>query len=313
MQKEKYIIMVDATYVSAAAATENKPDQSISKNTTHSYFGINPDYIVKNIIRKAAPFVNDSDRLLRVQWYDAIKEEDQQLKILSGVEHLRFCRCRQNLFGKIKGVLAQIIVDAMVMIQAKAIDTLVLVSGDENFYPLMEFAKNNGVKCVLIGIGESKARMSLALISEADAYDYIDTKDTGIQGKYGFKPAHHLPESSLRTINLPASFPSNNLVRPDTGLDLDISAVLPPIKDIPPQDLQPFVEEIIDDMNEEIRNDLLSGVRNTEEGQVVNIPQNIDRILILAVKYKIGRMLTIGEKHSVRDLAVQYGESMLDE
>lgn len=326
--QEKYIIMVDGPYTTAAAATENKPDESNSKIGAPDYFGINPDYIVRSIIQKAAPFVNGSDRLLRVQWYDAIKEgEDQQLKTLSSVasvDSIRFCQCRQNSFGKIKGVLSQIVVDAMVMINAKAIDTLVLVSGDENFYPLIEFAKNNGVKFVLIGVGESKARMSLALISEADAYDYIDAKNEGVKGRYGLKSLNTLSEYDLQIINKssrinhnqnpsPVNLPVNNLAGPGIDFDIDISKFLPPSRDFLPQDIKPFVEEIIDDMSESTREEFLSEIRNTEDGQVVDIPPSIDRILILAVKHKIGRMLTIGEKHSVRDLAVAHGESLVDD
>jgi uncharacterized LabA/DUF88 family protein len=119
---------------------------------------------------------SDGVRLLRVYWYDGAPNavaSNRQLEIarLSGVK-IRLGR----LSGKQqKGVDGLIILDLITLARERAIDTAVLLSGDEDLREAVAAAQQFGVRVVLLGIppGKGRGNQAESLVREADHHEVL--------------------------------------------------------------------------------------------------------------------------------------------
>lgn len=172
-------LYIDAGYLLAAAATR-QTGSSLRTAVAVDYGQLVTDLIALVESRSGLP-------LLRVYWYDAAREgkatpTQEQIAVLPRVK-LRLGRI--GVDGEQKGVDLRIGLDLVGHSRNAAIDTMYLLSGDDDLTEAVEEAQAQGVRVVVLGVpgrnGQAQG-MSRHLLFAADDLELVeaDALDTAV-------------------------------------------------------------------------------------------------------------------------------------
>lgn len=166
-------VYVDAGYLLAAAATRIT-GTSLRK-------GIDTDYpnLLKALINEAETIAGLP--VLRVNWYDAAANgvPDQQQERIGLLPKVKLRLGRFGFDGQQKGVDLRIGLDMVAHARNGAIDTIVLVSGDDDLTEAVEEAQVHGVEVILLAVpnGEGQPHsVSRHLQRAADNLEILNEK-----------------------------------------------------------------------------------------------------------------------------------------
>ena len=163
--KRKHAILVDAGYLFAQVA-EHLPGKP-------SRAEIEPDFTtVAKILSAAAEIVHPGSELLRTYWYDAPPGRDRgpskEQESLSMMPRTKLRLGSLNGAGQQKGVDSLICLDLSELSRNRAVDHILLCSGDEDLRVFVEHAQSFGATVSIIAIGEGRANVSDDLARESD-------------------------------------------------------------------------------------------------------------------------------------------------
>lgn len=162
-------IFVDAGYIRGRAQTKRK----LSGVPTTCAIIIDEEKLVENFRQFSE--AKSGGQLLRIYWYDGMPKngmtaEHVRLAKISDVK-LRFGTL--NNYGDQKGVDSRMIADMIELARNRAIDSAVLVGGDDDLRVGVEVAQSYGVRFHLLGIQDHfHANQSQLLQQEADSVTF---------------------------------------------------------------------------------------------------------------------------------------------
>lgn len=166
-------LYVDAGYLIAAAATRVS-GTSLRGSVVVSY----PDLISRLIAQVEA---SSGMPLLRVNWYDSgnkgIGGADPEQESIGMQPRVKLRLGRRSPHGEQKGVDLRIGLDLASHGRNRVVDTIYLVSGDDDLTEAVEEAQNHGVQVVILAAPGPDGRQHAVakhLIRESDGIELID-------------------------------------------------------------------------------------------------------------------------------------------
>ena len=136
-----------------------------------------PSILLDHITRIAKDCCDEEDlRILRTYWYDgAVNGLPASEQVAVGdLPRVKLRLGRLNAGGQ-KGVDGLIILDLVTLATNRAVDTVILLSGDEDLREAALHAQSFGVSVVLIGLPPTKGqRQSELLVRESDHHLLLD-------------------------------------------------------------------------------------------------------------------------------------------
>jgi uncharacterized LabA/DUF88 family protein len=262
-------VFVDAGYLFAqgsAALTVTKQPRSTLALDEGAVVGL----LLAFAEEKAAP-----DKVLRIYWYDAVPAQGL------GPDHVRLAESDNvklrlgvlNSYGKQKGVDSFIIADLIELARNRAIDSAVLVSGDDDLRIGVQVAQTFGIRVHLLGIASKEGdACSRLLLREVDTVTRWDDETVA---KFLSVRAH----APLGSVSLSSSVARTHAERSSEGDDTLKNAVTI------------FFTGLSSD-------DLLD-IKTVYEAERV-IPHAFDAQLLASCRTALGRDLEIVEKRSMR-------------
>ncbi len=172
---ERFAIFVDAGYIRGRAQTKRR---LAGVPTAHTIV-IDEEKLV-NRLREFGER-QSGEKMLRIYWYDGMPKtgmtaEHLRLAKLSDVK-LRFGTL--NNYGDQKGVDSRVIADMIELARNRAIDSAILVGGDEDLRVGIEVAQSYGVRFHILGLQDMiHANQSQLLQQEADTVTVWDRSET---------------------------------------------------------------------------------------------------------------------------------------
>lgn len=163
-------VYIDAGYLLASAATR----------LTGSSFrrGIEPTYalLIQGIIEQAEHIAERP--VLRSYWYDAVQERsaNDDHRVIEMIPRVKLRLGRIGNEGQQKGVDLKIGLDMVTHARNGAIDTLVLISGDDDLTEAVDQAQVNGVEVVVLAVPDADGRphgVSRHLHAAADRLELV--------------------------------------------------------------------------------------------------------------------------------------------
>lgn len=164
-------VYVDAGYLLAAAATR------VTGTSLRNGVAADYDSLISSLIRQSEALAGLP--VLRVNWYDAATNaipdrEQEQIGLLAKVK-LRLGRF--GFDGQQKGVDLRIGLDMVAHARNGAVDTIVLVSGDDDLTEAVEDAQMHGVEVILLAVPNREGQphgVSRYLQRAADNLEVLD-------------------------------------------------------------------------------------------------------------------------------------------
>ncbi len=163
-------IFVDAGYLIAAAATR-LTGSSLRR-------GVDVDY--EQLVQKLIELVEGKDRLplLRVYWYDAGKnsQPDSDQERVAGLSRVKLRLGRVGVEGEQKGVDLRIGLDMVGHSRNGAVDTIYLLSGDDDLTEAVEEAQAQGVQVTVLAVPAKSGNphgVSRHLVKAADGVEIL--------------------------------------------------------------------------------------------------------------------------------------------
>ncbi|MDN4479720.1 NYN domain-containing protein [Demequina muriae] len=166
-------VYIDAGYLLASAATR----------LTGSSFrqGIQPDYpkLINGVLRQAEEIAGRP--VLRSYWYDAAPNQspDSDQRVIEMVPRVKLRLGRIGNEGQQKGVDLKIGLDMVTHARNGAIDTLVLISGDDDLTEAVDQAQVTGVEVIVLAVPDATGRphgVSRHLHAAADRLDLLNSE-----------------------------------------------------------------------------------------------------------------------------------------
>lgn len=163
MAWRRFAVFVDAGYLLAAGAWAAVGSHRRSDSRARL-----PE-LVEWIKAEAAQECPDRE-LLRLYWYDAAarREPEPQHREVARQPDTKIRLGSINRFGQQKGVDALLLADMMDLASSGTVDTVVLVSGDEDLLEAVKRVQAKGLRLLLWGVDTPKNTLSVELRYESD-------------------------------------------------------------------------------------------------------------------------------------------------
>lgn len=160
-------MFIDAGYLLTAAA--------LRRTGRTARVGVRCDYAALMHALTELAASQTGRELLRVYWYDGAENalattEQLEVAALKNVK-LRLGRLSG---GRQKGVDSLIVRDLMTLARERAIDTAVLISGDEDVREGVAAAQDMGVRVMVLGVDSNSPNQAQSLTNEADIHLVLD-------------------------------------------------------------------------------------------------------------------------------------------
>lgn len=164
-------VYIDAGYLLASAATR-LTGSSLRR-------AIRPDYglLTSGIIRQAGELA--ALPILRAYWYDAAlaTEPDPEQRSIGMLPQVKLRLGRTGYEGQQKGVDLKMGLDMVTHARNAAIDTVILLSGDDDLTEAVDQAQMNGVEVILLAVPDGSGKphgVSRHLHAAADRLETVD-------------------------------------------------------------------------------------------------------------------------------------------
>ncbi|MGE0698004.1 MAG: NYN domain-containing protein [Hyphomicrobiaceae bacterium] len=167
--------MVDAGYLLSACYML----QTGSQRVVRRHVVLDGEELFPVLTDKARELEPNGD-LLRIYWYDAplpngLTEEQKRLRNL---DYFKLRLGTLNSMGVQKGVDTLIVLDMLALSERRSVESILLVSGDEDLLAAVEIVQQRGVKVHLVGIdNESHPNQSPRLVQECDTSTRLKPED----------------------------------------------------------------------------------------------------------------------------------------
>ena len=171
---ERVAVFVDAGYLFAAGTKELFGEQLKREDVSLNYVA------VEEKLRLAAEEHSKLD-LLRIYWYDgAYLHPTTQHTELARLSNVKVRLGLINSRGEQKGVDSLIVTDMITLARNRAMDSCMLLTGDEDIRVGVLLAQEYGVRVHLLGIKPAKSNQSNLLRQEADVIHVWESSDLRI-------------------------------------------------------------------------------------------------------------------------------------
>lgn len=124
--------------------------------------------------------VTGADDLLRIQWYDSVDPTGKrENRLLKGMSHISGVSVRQGTVREVNGSFVQKQVDSLLVVDMTLaaltgrVDTIYLLTGDEDMLPGVQAAQAAGTRVVLIQFGTEEPRMFVSHVLRSGVDDVI--------------------------------------------------------------------------------------------------------------------------------------------
>lgn len=216
-------VYVDAGYLLSASAT------LVTGTSLRSGINVNYKSLLDALLNEGA---RCSDlRVLRVHWYDAAYRgvpghEHEQIGMLPRVK-LRLGRV--GFEGQQKGVDLRIGLDMVTHARNGAVDTIVLVSGDDDLTVAVEEAQLHGVEVILLAVPDQNERPQAVSRHLQLAADQLEIVDRGvIEGAVTRKARPLTPEPPVsKPVEVPANTSQPPVPTPASIVARDLTTARP--------------------------------------------------------------------------------------
>ena len=264
-------VFVDAGYLFAqgsAALTGSKK--------TRAELKLNETAVVSELMSVAKKQA-DTNRILRIYWYDATHQSkgiSLEHSTLAHTDYIKLRLGQLNNQGEQKGVDSLIVTDMIELARNHAISDAVLLSGDEDVRIGVQIAQSFGVRIHLLGITPCRGSQSLLLMQEADTTQEWDATTVA---KF---LSHHTPISKV------------------------ISGIATPLNALPPENIEAHLETVAMALFADIGSaDLvaLNTYRVTHKG----LPSDIDGKLLAQARTKLGHNLDQKQRQYLRGFFIR--------
>lgn len=209
MNNKQIAILVDAGYLCQQGITVLAVEKKNRSN-----IALQDKAMVQYLIKKAKQLFGTHREVLRIYWYDASPErgvdwsEDQMR--LGQLPEIKLRMGVLNAARQQKGVDALLCRDMEELASRGAVDSMLLISGDEDLHLALETAQSYGVKVKILGVGEEgAASISLSMMLESDGVDRITKEE--LKTFMGFKEAN---EIFAKEASRPAATPTPKSPKP---------------------------------------------------------------------------------------------------
>ncbi len=214
---EKFAIFIDAGYLCSQMV------QILSQRQSRSRSDLNltdPKAFMQFLVEKGKAVFPEA-QLLRIYWYDAIKNdpttEHRRLNEIPGVK-LRLGHINNR--GQQKGVDTKIVIDLIELSSNNAIQNAMIISGDNDIADAIERAQRYGIRVALLGLDAPDLGIhhaqSLENISLADAVIKLNANDIVPFAQYQKYQTEHYFNNEPLNITVPAPQANN-----DNAYDFD--------------------------------------------------------------------------------------------
>lgn len=239
--------------------------------------------------------------LLRVYWYDATSTQGPNADHirLAETDNVKLRLGTLNNFGQQKGVDSLVIADLIELARNGAIDTAVLVSGDDDLRVGVQVAQTFGIRVHLLGItshdGEAQSKL---LLREADTSSRWGKED--VANFLSLRDADVAPGAIGSGSALPARpevAAANIAQEPDTE---DARAI------------EPILRETARRIVAALQHVDLADIRTVYEA-THKVPYQFDKRLLASARTALGRDLEVSETRTLRRVFVEDLVARLDE
>jgi len=243
--------------------------------------------------------------LLRVYWYDAspLKGINANHIRLGELDNVKMRLGIVNAFNEQKGVDSLLIADLIQLSHNRAIDSAVLVSGDEDLRVGVQVAQTYGVRVHLLGLvgPQTKPSQSQALVGEADTRT-LWTVDV-VESFMTISPAAPETTAALTVDGPPAAITGEAAggQRPQTGHATGVVTPPPPPTFV---EANPVFGQALATLVAGFTLVDLSEILTVYNAQLT-IPYTYDRKLLKVAREAAGRDLDFDEKRYIRACLVE--------
>lgn len=202
--------------------------------------------------------------LLRTYWYDGTSiGPTLDHRRLAHTDNVKVRLGFVNQAGEQKGVDSLIVTDMIMLARNRAMSTAVLVTGDEDLRVGVQQAQEFGVRVHLVGIEPARKSQSTLLVQEADQ-------------------VHELHRAEIdKMLAIRSTAP-----QPAVELEVDESVPLE----------QRVARSVLIALPEDQVKDLAASLRSGS----IDIPRDVDRLLLKTMREALGRDLSPDERKSMR-------------
>lgn len=208
-------VFVDAGYLLASAATRTTGSSLRS--------GIIVDYrrLITAIIAESEKIAQLA--VLRVNWYDAAENgvPDRAQEDIGALPKVRLRLGRFGIDGQQKGVDLRIGLDMVALARNKAVDTIVLISGDDDLTEAVEEAQDHGVTVIVLAapnVAGGPNGVSRHLLRAADDLEILAPPVLDASVRRPTQPAARASESGPAVSPAPPAAPLPTPGLPSPGL-----------------------------------------------------------------------------------------------
>lgn len=287
--RSRSAIFVDAGYLIAATATR-LTGSSLRRGVVMNY---------QKIVNELINLVTEDSELplLRVYWYDAaragVPDRDQQA--IAELENVKVRLGRTGVDGEQKGVDLRIGLDMVSHSRNHAVDSIYLVSGDDDLTEAVEEAQAQGVRVIIMpvpGIGGEPHAVSRNLIRASDGVLVIDGKTVDSCAKIAppvMIPSHPTKPATPTEKRAPSPAdlarrsglipaPSATLVYSSSG---DKQAYIDPYRGLSDKDVVGAIEKVVKTALQSWWSSSTPDQRTELVRGKPTIPPDLDRVLLV--------------------------------
>ena len=142
-------VFVDAGYLYALAALAR-----FKQNYPRGRVSLNVEAVVHELKREVAALDGGANRLIRIYWYDGapLAGRTPEQTRTAALPDVKLRLGSVNAYGQQKGVDALIVHDMSELARNRAVDAMLVVSGDEDLLVGVQTAQTFGVRVHLLGV-----------------------------------------------------------------------------------------------------------------------------------------------------------------
>lgn len=146
---DRLVVLVDAGYLLSQAVQVLSAKQSRSRADLH--LGDAPG-LIRMLVTEASSALSN-DRLLRIYWYDGIKDRlSVEHRAIIDVDDVQLRPGTINRQGQQKGVDSKIVIDLIELATNQAISDAMIVTGDGDLAIGIELSQRRGIRVAVLGV-----------------------------------------------------------------------------------------------------------------------------------------------------------------
>lgn len=282
---DRFVVLVDAGYLFSQSVKVLSAGKSRSRADLKL---VDANGLIQMLVGKAST-VLDNKNLLRVYWYDGIKNgPSHDHHAIVNVDDVQLRAGTINGQGQQKGVDSKIVIDLIELATNHAISDALLITGDGDLAIGIELSQRRGIRVAVLGVEDIAAG-----VTHGQSPEVTNVADRVISiGSADLSPfVSYVPKVLPAVSTVPAQS-----VKPSVSAAQTSATVQTPIT-------HPVAVKLSTAIGDTVR-DFVTTYTPVLSASVISstgtIGRDIDKALLHHVFVKIGRALTDDEKRSAR-------------